>query len=100
MSDTFRHGAFHADLHPANLLIMKNNVVGYVDFGIVGVLTPDARRKQIDLSLAYASGRSEEIFEAFVGIFTLSKHADLAAFRADLELLSAPRYRHPAISGV
>ena len=100
MSDTFRHGAFHADLHPANLLIMKNNVVGYVDFGIVGVLTPDARRKQIDLSLAYASGRSEEIFEAFVGICTLSKHADLAGFRADLERRSGSWYREPAIGGV
>lgn len=100
MSDTFRHGAFHADLHPANLLILKDNVVGYVDFGIVGVLTPEARRKQIDLSLAYASGRSEEIFEAFVGICTLSKHADLAGLRADLERRSGSWYREPAIGGV
>ncbi|HXJ41860.1 MAG TPA: AarF/UbiB family protein [Bryobacteraceae bacterium] len=100
MSDTFKHGAFHADLHPANLLIMKNNVVGYVDFGIVGVLTPDARRKQIDLSLAYASGRTEEIFEAFVGICTLSKDADLAGLRAELERRSGSWYREPAIGGV
>ncbi len=100
MSDTFRHGAFHADLHPANLLILKNNVVGYVDFGIVGVLTPEARRKQIDLSLAYASGRSEEIFEAFVGICTLSKNSDLAGLRAGIERRSGSWYREPAIGGV
>src|SRR6185295_9948055 len=34
LSDAFRFGVFHADLHPANLLILPNNVVGYVDFGI------------------------------------------------------------------
>lgn len=100
MSDTFRHGAFHADLHPANLLILKNNVVGYVDFGIVGVLTPEARRKQIDLSLAYAGGKPQEIFEAFVGICTLTKDADLAGLRHDLERRTSSWYREPAIGGV
>jgi ubiquinone biosynthesis protein len=39
LSDAFRFGVYHADLHPANLLIMKDNVVGYVDFGIVGRMT-------------------------------------------------------------
>ena len=42
LRDAFRHGVFHADLHPANLLILPDNVVGYVDFGIVASLTPDA----------------------------------------------------------
>src|SRR3990172_12433933 len=56
LSDAYRFGVFHADLHPANLLILKNNVVGYVDFGIVGHLTPEARRKQMQLSMAYARG--------------------------------------------
>ena len=37
LNDAFRHGVFHADLHPANLMIMRNSVVGYIDFGITGV---------------------------------------------------------------
>ena len=28
----FDHGVFHSDLHPANLLILPDNTVGYVDF--------------------------------------------------------------------
>ena len=24
---------FHADLHPANLMILPGNIVGYLDFG-------------------------------------------------------------------
>jgi hypothetical protein len=27
---------FHADLHPANLMICSDNTVGYIDYGITG----------------------------------------------------------------
>jgi len=100
LSDAFRFGIFHADLHPANLLILKDNVVGYVDFGIVGHLTPEARRKQIQLSMAYARGRTDEIYSAFLGVSTFTKEVDLVGFRKELERRSRQWYREPAIGGV
>ena len=100
LSDAFRFGIFHADLHPANLLILKDNVVGYVDFGIVGHLTPEARRKQIQLSMAYAGGKTEEIFAAFLNISTFSRSVDLEGFRRELEKRSHLWYREPAIGGM
>jgi ubiquinone biosynthesis protein len=39
----FRDGYFHADLHPANLFILKNDVIGYVDYGIVGRLSEEVQ---------------------------------------------------------
>ena len=33
-------GFFHADPHPGNLFILPGNVVGMIDFGMVGVLRP------------------------------------------------------------
>lgn len=100
LSDAFRYGIFHADLHPANLLILKDNVVGYVDFGIVGHLTPEARRKQIQLSMAYARGKADEIFSAFLSVSTFTEEVDLAGFRQELERRSRQWYREPAIGGV
>ena len=44
LGDAFQHGVFHADLHPANLLVLPGDVVGYVDFGITGVLSRYSRR--------------------------------------------------------
>ena len=99
LSDAFRFGIFHADLHPANLLILKDNVVGYVDFGIVGHLTPEARRKQIQLSMAYAGGKTEEIFAAFLNISTFSRNVDLQGFRREMEKRCQQWYREPAIGG-
>src|SRR5262249_46959992 len=81
LSDAFRHGVFHADLHPANLLILPNNVVGYVDFGIVATLTPEARRKQIELTLAYASANPEAIYDGFLNICMVGPEADLPGMR-------------------
>src|SRR5262249_39788319 len=100
MSDAFRYGLFHADLHPANLLILKDNTVGYVDFGIVGHLTEEARRKQIQLSMAYARGKTEEIFAAFLNTATFSESTDIAGFRRELERRCQQWYREPAIGGV
>lgn len=37
------HGRFHADLHPANLLLTRDNRIVYLDFGIVGRLSSEER---------------------------------------------------------
>ncbi len=100
VSDALRFGAFHADLHPANLLILPGNQVGYVDFGIVGHLTPEARRKIIQMTLGYVRGQNDEIFSAFMAVSTVTAHADLPGFRRELERLSRRWYREPAIAGV
>lgn len=100
MSDAFRYGLFHADLHPANLLILKDNVVGYVDFGIVGHLTHEARRKQIQLSMAYARGNTDEIFKAFLDTCMFTSNVDVPGFRRELEKRCQLWYRQPAIGGI
>ncbi|MBM3736939.1 MAG: AarF/ABC1/UbiB kinase family protein [Acidobacteria bacterium] len=99
LSDAFRFGVFHADLHPANLLILPGNVVGYVDFGIVAVLTPEARRKQIELTLAYSSGDPQAIFDAFLNICMVSESADLRGMRRRMEQLTRDWYAEPAVGG-
>ena len=36
-------GLFHADLHPANLIVLPGNRIGYVDFGITGNVPASVR---------------------------------------------------------
>jgi ubiquinone biosynthesis protein len=99
LSDAFRHGVFHADLHPANLLILPNNVVGYVDFGIVAILTPEARRKQVELTMAYASGEAEEIYQGFLNICIVTPDADLVGMRRRIYELCRQWYHEAAVGG-
>ena len=41
MKMIFTHGVFHADPHPANIIVMDDGRVGLVDFGILGRIGPD-----------------------------------------------------------
>ena len=41
MEMIFRHGFFHGDPHPANMLVLAGGRIGLVDFGLVGKLTDD-----------------------------------------------------------
>jgi len=41
MTMIFRHGFFHGDPHPANVLVLDGGRIGLVDFGLVGKLTDE-----------------------------------------------------------
>jgi ubiquinone biosynthesis protein len=92
LGDAFRHGMFHADLHPGNLMIMSGNVVGYVDFGISGVLSRYSRRHLISMTLAYARGDLDGMCESFFRITTRDKNANVQRFRERLQEVSSTWY--------
>jgi ubiquinone biosynthesis protein len=37
----FEHGFFHADPHPGNIFIMPDGRLSFIDFGMMGTLTPE-----------------------------------------------------------
>ena len=43
LNQVYVHGYFHADPHPANLIVLPRNVIAYVDFGIVGKVSTELR---------------------------------------------------------
>ncbi len=40
LKQIFEHGFFHADPHPGNILILKDNITCFLDFGMMGTLLP------------------------------------------------------------
>ncbi|WP_129128368.1 ABC1 kinase family protein [Geomonas oryzae] len=46
------HGFFHGDPHPGNVLILKDNVICLLDFGMVGRLDPSVKRYLTDVLVA------------------------------------------------
>jgi ubiquinone biosynthesis protein len=88
LGDAFQHGIFHADLHPANLIILPGNVVGYVDFGITGIISRYSRQNLISLTLAYTRGDLEGMCEAFFKVSALDRDSDPQRFRNGLKRLA------------
>ena len=92
VSDAFRHGMFHADLHPANLMILPGSVVGYIDFGITAVLSTYSRQNLIALTHALASGDLEGMCAPFFNVSVVGEDSDPEAFRAGLKELGRAWY--------
>jgi ubiquinone biosynthesis protein len=56
-----RDGLFHADPHPGNLLALPGNRVGFIDFGMVGRLSPQRRRQVLGLMRALVEGQGRSL---------------------------------------
>ncbi|MBT5874258.1 MAG: AarF/ABC1/UbiB kinase family protein [Candidatus Latescibacteria bacterium] len=85
LGDVFRYGMFHADLHPANLIIMPENMVGYVDFGITGVLSHYSRKELVSLTLAYTRADLDGMSRSFFKVSSMDENSDIAGFRQGLQ---------------
>jgi ubiquinone biosynthesis protein len=96
LGDAFKHGIYHADLHPANLMVLPGNVVGYIDFGITGLMSPYSRHHLIAMTLALARGDVETMAAEYLKITAWDARSDLSGFRAGLERLAAGWYEQAA----
>lgn len=92
LGDVFQHGMFHADLHPANLMILPGNTVGYIDFGITGTISKYSRRNLVALTLAYTRGDLEGMCEAFFRISVFDSDKSATRFRDGLKVFAETWY--------
>lgn len=53
---------FHADPHPGNLVVLPENTVGFLDFGLLGRLNEEARREQALMMDAVVLENIERLF--------------------------------------
>jgi ubiquinone biosynthesis protein len=51
----FMHGVYHADPHPGNILVLPDNCLGLLDFGMVGRIDDRLREAIEEMLLAVAS---------------------------------------------
>ncbi len=87
----FEDGFFHADPHPGNVIIMGTNddpVIGLIDLGMVGRLSPEMRDRTIDLMLAAVRKDSYGVADALYAIGRPTKKIDMREYRAEVALLA------------
>ncbi len=85
----FEDGFFHADPHPGNAIILgtpEHPVLGLIDLGMVGRLSPRVRDLTIDLMVAAIRKDYDGIADAIYAIGTPSEKIEREAFRAEVGL--------------
>lgn len=79
----FEHGFFHADPHPGNLFVSPGDEgeswrLTFVDFGMVGHVTPNLRAGLRELAIAIGTRDADRLVGSFQTLGFLLPHADVA----------------------
>lgn len=73
LKQVFVHGFFHADPHPGNVFILPDNVICYLDFGMMGRLNQQVREDLADLVFTIARRDPQRATRA---LMRLTEHDD------------------------
>jgi ubiquinone biosynthesis protein len=87
----FEDGFFHADPHPGNVIIMgtpEAPIIGLIDVGMVGRLSPELRDLTIDLMVAAVRKDTYAVADALYAIGKPTKKVDMREYRAEVSMLA------------
>ncbi len=88
LNQVYVYGYFHADLHPANLFVLPDDGIGYVDYGIVGQLPDDLRESLTRYSWLLFRGELEDAIRELMRWLAPTSATDAEAARR--QLVEAP----------
>ncbi len=80
----FTHGFYHADPHPGNFLLLEGNVIGLLDYGMVGEIDEPLREYIEELLLALANRDAAHLTSVITRISAAPGDLDVAALSLDL----------------
>jgi len=95
IKEVLMDGFFHADPHPGNFFVMDGAVIGAMDFGMVGRLSPALQRELVRLYAAALSWDSEALVEQLIRMGAAGYQVDRIALQRDLERLLDKYYGLP-----
>jgi ubiquinone biosynthesis protein len=78
------HGFFHGDPHPGNLLILPENVICLLDFGMMGRLDPGVKRYLVDVLAAVVNRDVDELVATIIGAGEMDETLNLGSLKKGL----------------
>lgn len=83
----FVDGFFHADPHPGNVHVDAKGHLIFLDWGLVGILSPEMRAHSVDLVLGLAQGRSARVVDGLMGLGAVPGRVQKSALLQDVDRL-------------
>ncbi|MDK2921459.1 MAG: ubiquinone biosynthesis protein [Desulfonauticus sp.] len=83
MKQIFVHGFFHADPHPGNIFVLPDNVLCYIDFGMMGRLDLETRERFADLIMSIVHRDEREAAKALLRLTLSEEEPDYPALQRD-----------------
>ncbi len=76
-------GFFHADPHPGNILVMPEGMLAFVDFGIVGSVTPEMMETMANTFLALINKDFDGLIDQYIELGYVPEDIDHDKFRRE-----------------
>ena len=84
MEQIFEYHIFHADPHPGNILITKGKNIAFLDFGIVGRISPDMSDHVEDMLIGLVKGNLDMLTRSFIDIGIVDGEINENKFKEEL----------------
>ena len=92
-------GIYHADPHRGNVLLTDDHRLALIDFGLLGRLDEDTRRRLSLLLIAVAQNRADDVADLIFNLSLTTVSSDAAGFVHELRR-KLPRYHWRPLSGI
>lgn len=91
----FNNGFFHGDPHPGNVFVIPGEAIAFIDFGMVGRLTPEMKYHFSSLVIALMRQSTDGVIKSILRMGMVSDDANMAQLRGDVEQLRDKYYGVP-----
>jgi ubiquinone biosynthesis protein len=95
LKQIFLFGFFHADPHPGNFLVLPNNRIAFIDFGLMGQISQGERQTLAKLFEATLAEDYERVAKLWLDIAHAGADIDVVSFRRGLEKILGKQMNLP-----
>nr|QNO56703.1 protein kinase UbiB [Methanosarcinales archaeon ANME-1 ERB7] len=94
LKQIFEHGFFHADPHPGNIQVLKDNVICFLDYGMMGSLSARHREDLADILFGIVNKDESKITKTILKLSEYRQIVDNEKLESDIaELIELYAYR-------
>lgn len=80
----FLDGFFHGDPHPGNIMILEDNVVCYLDLGMMGTLDHEFKRNLAQLLILFSDKDIDGLINQLIYMEILDDSVDIKSLKRDM----------------
>ena len=85
-------GFFHADPHPANIIIKDNNTICYIDMGMMGILSEGFKENLAELIMLLVNGNADNIINQLIYMDIIAPTQNTPELKEDIDDLMKKYY--------
>ncbi|AEG60974.1 ABC-1 domain-containing protein [Desulforamulus ruminis DSM 2154] len=91
----FIEGFFHGDPHPGNVVVLPGEIIAFLDFGMVGRLSPDMKYHLSSIVIGLMRQNSDDLLKTLLRMGIVPDDVNMVKLRDDIEILREKYYGVP-----